>query len=70
MKKQNSLLLNNKPLVDALLNTKLSLEQLLHTGSFQDATYFETKLLLKNSLQSNDSDKEAYFIRLIKPSFY
>ncbi|CAF4424520.1 unnamed protein product, partial [Adineta steineri] len=44
--------------------------QLLHTSSFQDAAYFETKLLLKNSLQSDDPDKEAYFIRLTKPSLY
>ncbi|CAF4407307.1 unnamed protein product, partial [Adineta steineri] len=43
---------------------------LLHTSSFQDAAYFETKLLLKNSLQSDDPDKEAYFIRLTKPSLY
>ncbi|CAF1574421.1 unnamed protein product, partial [Adineta steineri] len=67
---QNSLLLYNKSLINALLNIKLSLGQLLHTGSFQDAAYFETKLLLKNSLQSDDPDKEAYFIRLTKPSFY
>ncbi|CAF4174678.1 unnamed protein product, partial [Adineta steineri] len=67
---KNSLLLYNKPLINALLNIKLSLGQLLHTGSFQDAAYFETKLLLKNSLQSDDPDKEAYFIRLTKPSFY
>ncbi|CAF1139705.1 unnamed protein product, partial [Adineta steineri] len=41
--------------------------QLLHTGSFQDAAHFETKLFKKNSLQSDDPDKEAYFIRLTKP---
>ncbi|CAF0842338.1 unnamed protein product [Adineta steineri] len=67
---QNSLLLYNKPLIKTLLNIKLSLGQLLHTGSFQDAAYFQTKVLLKNSLQSDDPDKEAYFIRLTKPSFY
>ncbi|CAF3783166.1 unnamed protein product, partial [Adineta steineri] len=52
---KNSLLFYNKPLINAL---------------FQDAAYFETKLLLKNSLQSDDPDKEAYFIRLTKSSFY
>jgi hypothetical protein len=48
---QNSLLLYNKPLINALLYIKLSLGQLLHTGGFQDAAYFKTKLLLKNSFQ-------------------
>ena len=48
---QNSLLLYNKPLLSALLYIKLSLGQLLHTGSFQDAAYFKTKLLLRNSFQ-------------------
>ncbi|CAF5099787.1 unnamed protein product, partial [Rotaria sp. Silwood1] len=27
------------------------LGQLLHTGGFQDAAYFKTKLLLRNSFQ-------------------
>ncbi|CAF3740732.1 unnamed protein product [Rotaria sordida] len=67
---QNSLLLYNKALINALLNIKLSLGQLLHTGSFQDAAYFKTKLLLKNSFQFDDVEKKAYFIRLTKPSFY
>ena len=67
---QNSLLLYSKPLINALLNIKLSLGQLLQTGSFQDAAYFKTKLLLRNSFQSDDPEKEAYFIRLTKPSFY
>ncbi|CAF1398553.1 unnamed protein product [Adineta steineri] len=43
--------------------------QLLHLSSFQGAAYFQTKLLLKNSLHSDDPDKEAYFIHLTKPSF-
>ena len=67
---QNALLLYTKPLINALLNIKLSLGQLLHSGSFQDAAYFKTKLLLRNSFQSDDPEKEAYFIRLTKPSFY
>ncbi|UJR36630.1 hypothetical protein I4U23_029350 [Adineta vaga] len=67
---QNSLLLYNKPLINALLYIKISLGQLLHTGGFQDAAYFKTKLLLKNSFQVDDSEKEAYIIRLTKPSFY
>jgi hypothetical protein len=67
---ENSLLLPSKPLVNALLDIKLSLGQLLHTGKFQDAAYFKTKLLLKNSFQFDDVEKEAYFIRLTKPSFY
>jgi len=50
---ENSLLLHNKPLINALLYIKLSLGQLLHTGGFQDAAYFKTKLLLKNSFQVN-----------------
>ena len=49
---QNSLLLYNKPLINALLYIKLSLGQLLHTGGFQDAAYFKTKLLLKKFLSS------------------
>jgi hypothetical protein len=49
----NSLISNNKPLINALLRIKFSLGQLLHTGGFQDAAYFKTKLLLKNSLQVN-----------------
>ncbi|CAF1082364.1 unnamed protein product [Adineta steineri] len=56
--------------VNAFLNIKLSLGQLLHTGSFQYAVCFETTLLLKNSLQPADPDREAYFIHLTKPSFY
>jgi hypothetical protein len=48
---QNSFLLYNKPLINALLYIKLSLGQLLHTGGFQDAAYFKTKLLLRNSFQ-------------------
>ncbi|CAF3397517.1 unnamed protein product [Rotaria sp. Silwood1] len=67
---QNSLLLYNKSLINALLNIKLSLGQLLHTGNFQDAAYFKTKLLLKNSFQLDDLEKKAYFLRLNKPSFY
>jgi hypothetical protein len=50
---QNSLLFYNKPLINALLFIKLSLGQLLHTGGFQDAAYFQTKLLLRNSFQVN-----------------
>ncbi len=50
---QNTLLLYNKPLINALLYIKLSLGQLLHTGGFQDAAYFKTKLLLRNSFQVN-----------------
>lgn len=41
---------NNKPLINALLYVKLSLGQILHNGGFQDAAYFKTKLLLKNSI--------------------
>ncbi|CAF1291838.1 unnamed protein product, partial [Adineta steineri] len=67
---QNSLLFYNKPLITALLYIKLSLGQLLQTGGFQDAAYFKTKLSLKNSFQPDDVAKEAYFIRLTKPSFY
>jgi hypothetical protein len=52
---QNSFLLYNKPLINALLYIKLSLGQLLHTGGFQDAAYFKTKLLLRNSFQVNRS---------------
>jgi hypothetical protein len=48
---KNSLFLHNKPLINASLYIKLSLGQLLHTGRFQDAAYFKTELLLKNSLQ-------------------
>jgi hypothetical protein len=48
---ENSLLFYNKPLINALLYIKLSLGQLLHTGGFQDAAYFKTKLLLRNSFQ-------------------
>jgi len=48
---QNSVLLYNKPLINALLYIKLSLGQLLHTGGVQDAAYFKTKLLLRNSFQ-------------------
>ena len=48
---QNSLLFYNKPLINALLYIKISLGQLLHTGGFQDAAYFKTKLLLRNSFQ-------------------
>ncbi|CAF1469540.1 unnamed protein product [Adineta steineri] len=59
-----------KSLINAFLNIKLSLGQLLHTGSFQYAVCFETTLLLKNSLQPADPDREAYFIHLTKPSFY
>ncbi|CAF1170890.1 unnamed protein product [Adineta steineri] len=44
--------------------------QLLHIGSFQDAAYSQTKLLLKKSLQSDDPEKEAYCIRLTKSSSY
>ena len=47
----NSLTSNNKPLINALLYVKLSLGQILHNGGFQDAAYFKTKLLLKNSIQ-------------------
>ena len=50
---QNSLLFYNKPLINALLYIKISLGQLLHTGRFQDAAYFKTKLLLRNSFQVN-----------------
>ncbi|CAF1031213.1 unnamed protein product [Adineta ricciae] len=67
---QNALLFYNKPSINALLHIKLSLGQLLHTGGFQDAAYFKTKLLLKNSFQVDEPDKEAYIIRLTKPSFY
>ena len=42
---ENSLLFYSKPLINASLNIKLSLE-------------------------FDDADKEAYFIRLTKPSFY
>lgn len=50
---QTSLLFYNKPLINALLYIKISLGQLLHTGGFQDAAYFKTKLLLRNSFQVN-----------------
>jgi hypothetical protein len=50
---EKSLLLYNKPLINALLYIKLSLGQILHTGGFQDAAYFKTKLLLRNSFQVN-----------------
>ena len=48
---QYSFLLYKRPLINALLYIKLSLGQLLQTGSFQDAAYFKTKLLLRNSFQ-------------------
>ncbi|CAF4363907.1 unnamed protein product, partial [Rotaria magnacalcarata] len=48
---QNPGLLYNKPLINALLFIKLSLGQLLHTGGFQDAAYFKTKLLVRNSFK-------------------
>ncbi|CAF3490546.1 unnamed protein product [Rotaria socialis] len=67
---QNSLLLYEKSLIKAALNIKISLGQLLPTGNFQDAAYFKTKLLLKNSFQFDEIEKKAYFIRLTKPSFY
>jgi len=54
---KNPLLLYNKPLINALLYIKLSLGQLLHTGSFQDAAYFKTKLLLRNSFQVTNTKK-------------
>ncbi|CAF0854040.1 unnamed protein product [Adineta steineri] len=72
--KQNSILLYNKPLINALINIKLGLGQLLQIGSFQDGAYFETKLFLTTFITSkfkwDDPNKEAYFIRLAKPSFY
>ncbi|CAF0951192.1 unnamed protein product, partial [Didymodactylos carnosus] len=59
-----------KPLINASLDIKLSLGQLLHTGGFQDAAYFKTKVLLKKSFRPDNQDKEAFFLRLTKPSFY
>ena len=49
--KQNSLVLYSKPIINAQLSMKLSLGQFLSTGGFQDAAYFKTKLLLKNSFK-------------------
>jgi hypothetical protein len=66
---QNSLLLYNKPLINALLSIKLSLGQQLHTGGFQDAAYFKTKLLLKNSFQVNYTNHKSYHIEKSLSSF-
>ena len=49
--KQNSLVLYSKPIINAQLSMKLSLGQFLTNGGFQDAAYFKTKLLLKNSFK-------------------
>ena len=60
---QNPHLLYTKPLINALLNIKLSLGQLLHSGSFQDAAYFKTKLLLRNSFQVRLERRRAALFR-------
>lgn len=58
----NSLTTNNKTLINALLYVKLSLGQILHNGGFQDAAYFKTKLLVKNSIQVKSFLSEEMFI--------